>query len=40
MKMKVEVAIATRIAGTGLQGALGDVHAVGPCLLDLSITPV
>ena len=38
--MKMEVAIATRIASTGLQGALGSVHAVGTCLLDPSITPV
>ena len=32
--MKMEVAIATRIASTGLQGALGSVHAIGTCLLD------
>ena len=36
MKMKMGVAIATRIASTGLQGALGNVHAVGTCLLNPS----
>ena len=43
--MGMEVASATRVAGAGLQGALGGgvVQArpsVGACLLDPSITPV
>ena len=38
--MKMEVAIATRIASTGLQGALGGVQALGTCLLDPGVTPV